>query len=210
MDMAETPIVIPFAKPRSHGASPQQFANRRQSVVTFRIGSSRFAIFASKRASVIPIQAAAERTASSAMEHACAVVSLASVPQQSDSCGAPSTGPQRKDSKHMQAAFFITADDKLGNTNHAEPPSGSVTFHSEQQLAQLAQDWPAGRLVRLWNGLAGVQRVQRFENRPWRFAACGEPSSPTRPSKAAPPASLRAIRLQHCRAKPAKRPASCS
>ena len=65
----------------------------------------------------------------------------------------------------MEPAFFITADDKLGNTNHAEPPSGAVTFHSEQQLAQLAQNWPAGRLLRLWNGLTGVQPVQRFENR---------------------------------------------
>ena len=65
----------------------------------------------------------------------------------------------------MEAAFFITADDKLGTTQDAEPPSGSVTFHTEQQLAQLAQDWPTGRLVRLWNGLTGVQPVQRFENR---------------------------------------------
>lgn len=73
--MAENPIVIPFAKPRRDGASPQQFANPSRSSVTFRIGSSRFAIaidstirslppepaFAAEHTRIIPIQVAAER-----------------------------------------------------------------------------------------------------------------------------------------------------
>ena len=42
---------------------------------------------------------------------------------------------------------------------------GAVEFESEQELARLAQDWPAGRLVALWNGLAGVKPVRRFTDR---------------------------------------------
>ena len=179
MNMARTPSVIPFAKPRSDSAPPPA-SNVRSRTCIFQIGDSRFAIDvysrirslppepepSTQRGSVIPIQTAPDREASAMAEQAPAVVSLASVPEQSDSCGAPgSTEAQQREDNHMESAFFITADGKLGNTQDAEPPSGSATFHTEEQLAELARHWPTSRLVRVWNGLAGVLRVQRFENR---------------------------------------------
>jgi len=39
------------------------------------------------------------------------------------------------------------------------------TFRSRQELAALAEKWPATRLVEIWNGLPGVQPVERFTSR---------------------------------------------
>jgi len=63
-------------------------------------------------------------------------------------------------------------------------PEGAVEFTSEQELAQLAQGWPAGRLVALWNGLAGVKPVLRFTDRTtavrriWRALVEAEAAAP--------------------------------
>jgi hypothetical protein len=43
--------------------------------------------------------------------------------------------------------------------------TGSAVFASEQELGQLIADWPARRLVEVWNQLSGVRPVARFENR---------------------------------------------
>ena len=38
-------------------------------------------------------------------------------------------------------------------------------FGSQQELAALAEKWPATRLVGIWNGLPGVEPVERFTSR---------------------------------------------
>jgi len=38
-------------------------------------------------------------------------------------------------------------------------------FRSRQELAALAEKWPTTRLVEIWNGLPGVERVERFTSR---------------------------------------------
>src|SRR5260370_15774790 len=38
-------------------------------------------------------------------------------------------------------------------------------FTSEKELAQLAADWPSGRLVDIWNRIPGLTPVKRFTNR---------------------------------------------
>ena len=88
----------------------------------------------------------------------------------------------------MESVFFLTAEDKLAPLeDRIEPPDGSLTFASERQLSELAQDWPLRRLVRLWNALPGVQPVHRFENRAiaasrlWRALQPGQ----TQPSRSA-------------------------
>jgi hypothetical protein len=42
---------------------------------------------------------------------------------------------------------------------------GTQSFANEEDLARLAAGWPGSRLVEIWNGLAGVQPVQKFTNR---------------------------------------------
>ena len=85
----------------------------------------------------------------------------------------------------MDSLFFLTPEDRLATIEEGmEPPDGGVAFTSERQLYELAQDWPLGRLVRLWNALPGVQPVHRFENRAvaarrlWRALQTGEPQPP--------------------------------
>src|SRR6202158_4787917 len=39
------------------------------------------------------------------------------------------------------------------------------TFSSSQELAALAGKWPGSRLVEIWNGLPGVEPVERFTSR---------------------------------------------
>jgi hypothetical protein len=38
-------------------------------------------------------------------------------------------------------------------------------FTSEKELAKLAAQWPARRLVEIWNGMPGVRRVAKFTNK---------------------------------------------
>jgi hypothetical protein len=42
---------------------------------------------------------------------------------------------------------------------------GTQTFTNQEELAALADKWPGGRLVEIWNSLPGVQPVERFTSR---------------------------------------------
>ena len=46
-----------------------------------------------------------------------------------------------------------------------ESAGETETFRSRQELAALAEKWPATRLVEIWNGLPGVEPVERFTSR---------------------------------------------
>ena len=46
-----------------------------------------------------------------------------------------------------------------------ESAGETETFRSRQELAALAEKWPATRLVEIWSGLPGVQPVERFTSR---------------------------------------------
>ena len=48
------------------------------------------------------------------------------------------------------------------DSNAAE---GTETFNSLEELAQLASNWPASRLIAIWNSLPGVVPVSKFTNR---------------------------------------------
>jgi hypothetical protein len=41
----------------------------------------------------------------------------------------------------------------------------SVVFSSLEQLAQVTESWPMGRILEIWNQLPGERKVTRFENR---------------------------------------------
>ena len=52
-----------------------------------------------------------------------------------------------------------------GSAMEAEAFPNSERFSSEAALAKLAADWPAARLVEVWNGLPGETRVKKFKDR---------------------------------------------
>jgi hypothetical protein len=64
--------------------------------------------------------------------------------------------------------FAIDSDHNItvfASAEEAGQQTGAERFHSAEQLAVLAEHWPAGRLVEIWNSLAGVQAVKKFTDR---------------------------------------------
>jgi len=64
--------------------------------------------------------------------------------------------------------FHVTTEDDIRGIDEQGPgelEAGDSTFASEQQLHQLAKEWPMKRLVAIWNRLPGVQAVARFTDR---------------------------------------------
>jgi hypothetical protein len=68
----------------------------------------------------------------------------------------------------------FTIDSENNIVAHAETPASAdnqQAFTTEKELTKLAADWPAGRLIELWNSFAGVapfddlKPVKKFTNR---------------------------------------------
>ncbi len=70
--------------------------------------------------------------------------------------------------KMRRTVFTIHHDLKVGVlvVKDKHPSSnGALTFSSERELRKLAAQWPATRLVEIWNQLPGVKPVTRFTDR---------------------------------------------
>jgi hypothetical protein len=97
----------------------------------------------------------------------------------------------------------------------ASSPTPFDIFASDQDLAEVAAQWPAARLVATWNGLPGVTRVEKFQDRKtavsriWkRIQGLGESVAPaTPPSKPKAERNARG-RAQSANVAPAKRKAA--
>jgi hypothetical protein len=64
--------------------------------------------------------------------------------------------------------FHLTAEDHIRTSNEpgaADADAGGGSFASEQELQELAGEWPMKRMVEIWNRLPGVERVIRFTDR---------------------------------------------
>jgi len=62
--------------------------------------------------------------------------------------------------------FTIDAENNImAHASPEEAVSGAERFATEAELNKLAANWPAERLVEIWNGLAGVKPVTKFANR---------------------------------------------
>jgi hypothetical protein len=64
--------------------------------------------------------------------------------------------------------FSIDSDDNIGvfaSVEAAGAVPGVERFDSLDQFRGLAEQWPASRLVEIWNGLAGVKPVKKFTDR---------------------------------------------
>ena len=107
--------------------------------------------------------------------------------------------------------FTIDTENSIAALAAEQAPDGAAPFTSEKDLLRLAAEWPAERLVEIWNGIPGVKPVTRFTSRKtaagriWKaiqsLAPDGQPAASakgTKPAKAAKPAK---------QAKPAKKAA---
>lgn len=81
-------------------------------------------------------------------------------------------------------------------------PDGMTPFTSDTELQRLAADWPADRLVAIWNGIPGVRAVTRFTSRNigvsriWKAIQTlaprdGQPREPKAPDSAIPAKTAR-------------------
>jgi hypothetical protein len=78
----------------------------------------------------------------------------------------------RADERRKEATmrtFTIDTDDNItvfaSREELGDLKAGTQSFANEEELARLAAGWPGSRLVEIWNGLAGVQPVQKFTSR---------------------------------------------
>ncbi len=62
-------------------------------------------------------------------------------------------------------SFTIDSDDHVAPVTADLKPEDADHFTSRDELDRLTIQWPAARLVRLWNGLPGVTPVKRFTDR---------------------------------------------
>jgi hypothetical protein len=102
----------------------------------------------------------------------------------------------REKERTYMKTFTIDCDNNITafpTPDHAEAAvgTGSQSFTSQKQLAQLAAAWPAERLVEIWNSLPEVEPVQGFKGaktaagRIWgRIQNLGEYPEPKAPTKA--------------------------
>ena len=102
----------------------------------------------------------------------------------------------------------FTIDSENNITAHGTPEEATATtatpfdgFSSEQELAELAAQWPADRLVAIWNSLPGVTPAKKFKDhktaisRVWkRIQGLGEPEKPKAKQPEKPKAERKAKR----------------
>jgi hypothetical protein len=65
-------------------------------------------------------------------------------------------------------SFTIDAENNItihGSAKEAETVPNSERFSNEGALAKLAANWPAARLVEIWNSLPGEAQVRKFKDR---------------------------------------------
>src|SRR6266852_1018790 len=89
--------------------------------------------------------------------------------------------------------FTIDADNNItALTGHEAAASGSEAFASEKDLLRIAAQWPAERLVEVWNGIPGVKAATRLTNRKagasrvWKaIQSLAKPTPETKPAEKA-------------------------
>jgi hypothetical protein len=60
--------------------------------------------------------------------------------------------------------FTIDAENSITAFATKQESGDNDSFSSQQELASLVAEWPADRLVDVWNGIPGVTPVKKFAN----------------------------------------------
>src|ERR1700724_543173 len=77
------------------------------------------------------------------------------------------SSPQTAARRKTMATFTIDGDNNITGyaPGEAIPDNDSERFTTESELAQLAAQWPAARLVEVWNSIPGLTQVRKFTSR---------------------------------------------
>ena len=95
------------------------------------------------------------------------------------------------------ATFTIDSDNNITGYGPGEaiPAGNTERFTTEGELAQLAAQWPAARLVELWNSVPGLTRVRKFTSRKTAVARLWKAIQSLGSSPNAPDVAAKAARL---------------
>jgi hypothetical protein len=63
------------------------------------------------------------------------------------------------------ATFLIDAENNISALGSQQADFEGEIFASQQELADLAANWPANRLIEVWNGIPGLTPVKKFTDR---------------------------------------------
>ena len=64
--------------------------------------------------------------------------------------------------------FTISEDNNITaypSAEEARAEAGAISFDSQAKLTEVSAEWPASRLVEVWNSIPGNTPVKKFENR---------------------------------------------
>src|ERR1700682_3688514 len=77
------------------------------------------------------------------------------------------SSPQRRQGEKSMATFTIDSENNITGyaSGEAIPDNASERFTIESELAQLAPQWPAARLIEVWNSIPGLAPVRKFTSR---------------------------------------------
>src|SRR5258708_37202641 len=69
--------------------------------------------------------------------------------------------------RKRMATFTIDTENNITayRTGVAIPDGSAERFTSEKELGELAAQWPASRLVEVWNSIPGLTPIKKFTNR---------------------------------------------
>jgi len=112
-------------------------------------------------------------------------------------------------------AFTITEQNRISGWNPKEAVSEvAQIFGTEEELAAIAADLPALRLIAIWNNLPGVQPVKKFTDRKtaisriWKAVQNMAPATAVPEPDAAPPEAKSARRATPAKEAPTARDGS--
>jgi hypothetical protein len=74
---------------------------------------------------------------------------------------------KRRQGEKAMATFAIDSENNITGyaSGEAVPDSNTERFTTESELAQLASQWPAARLIEVWNSIPGLAPVRKFTSR---------------------------------------------
>jgi hypothetical protein len=65
----------------------------------------------------------------------------------------------------QMATFIIDAENSITALGNQQADFEGEIFANQKELADLAANWPANRLIEVWNGIPGLTPVKKFTDR---------------------------------------------
>jgi len=75
------------------------------------------------------------------------------------------SSPQRRHKGNEMTTYTIDTENSITAHASKQEAGEGESFSSQQELANLVANWPARRLIEVWNGIPGLPPVKKFTDR---------------------------------------------